>query len=68
MKKQLICRFKGKNGSQGFIYGEEYIIETCCRQMVGQAYIHAEDKHAKKSCPYDSIESFLENWDVLAIL
>lgn len=36
--------------------------------MVGQAYIHAEDRHANKSCPYDSIESFLENWDVLAIL
>lgn len=68
MKKQLICRFKGKNGSQGFKYGEKYIIDTCCRQMVGQAYIHAEDKHANKSCPYDSIESFLENWDVLAIL
>lgn len=43
MKKQLICRFKGKNGSQGFIYGEKYIIETCCRQMGGQAYIYAED-------------------------
>ena len=40
---------------------EKYIIDTCCRQMVGQAYIHAEDKHANKSCPYDSIESFLEN-------
>lgn len=68
MKKQLICRFKGKNDSQGFKYGERYIIETCCRQMNGRAYIHAEDRRVKKCCPYDSIESFLENWDILTML
>lgn len=52
--------FKGKHGSQGFERNKEYeleITQVCTYQIAGQC------DNPKTSIAYESIDSFLKNWD-----
>ncbi len=52
--------FKGKNSSQGFERNKEYtltIVKGCTYDIAGSC------ENPKTGLAYDSIDSFLRNWD-----
>ena len=66
-RTRLVGIFKGKS-SQGFVSGKEYFL----RSRVGECTIHGKpmccivlsDVNSRACCPYQSLESLLENWDI----
>lgn len=58
--------FIGSN-SCGFIHGQIYQIRTkCCSSSADNGYLYVYDIASHASCPYDSLESMLNNWSILS--
>ena len=57
---------KDKKDSYGFIYGKVYDIRSKV-QSIGKSdpYICIYDNNSRNWCPYDSVESILNNWKFL---
>lgn len=55
-----VAKFIGKT-SCGFVSGEEYYIKT---EVKGK-YIWLYDCNSSASCPYESMETILDNWKIL---
>lgn len=60
--------FKGENGSSGYETNKEYTLMVCH----GNLNIHIENREASSFgngyCEYQSINSFLENWDNIRVI
>lgn len=56
----MLARFIGKDGSMGFKTGQKYELKSKC---VNNKII-VKTINDKLFCPYDSIESFLRNWEI----
>nr|DAH62621.1 MAG TPA: hypothetical protein [Caudoviricetes sp.] len=56
----MLARFIGKDGSMGFKNGEIYKLKSKC---VNNKII-VKTANDKLFCPYESIESFLRNWEI----
>lgn len=50
--------FTGKDGSMGFKKGKVYQIKT----KVKSGYLWVVDLETGNSCPYERLESLLDNW------
>lgn len=60
------AKFIGKNGSMGFVTGRIYNIKTRCGFVYGKTpCLIVVDVLNKNSCPYSSLESMLENWELI---
>lgn len=66
--------FKGQNGSIGYTNGQKYLLAIeITRRSFNRPY-KVEIWRCKAEgasvgyCPYDSMEAFLENWDIEKIL
>lgn len=62
------ARFKGINGSMGFVNGRVYNIMTRCGYLWGKKEnpcIIVIDTESKQRCPYSNMETILENWEIL---
>ena len=55
--------FTGKDGSMGFKKGKEYQIKT----RVRSGYLWVLDLNSDKYCPYESLESLLDNWKLYVV-
>ena len=57
---------KDKKDSCGFTYGKVYDIRSKV-QSIGKndSYICIYDSNSRNWCPYDSVESILNNWKFL---
>jgi hypothetical protein len=57
--------FKGADGSCGYKHGMEYELTVWQHSESGHSNIAIElaDKPDKNYCEYESIVSFLQNWD-----
>lgn len=63
-----ICKFKGANGSCGFINGKTYLLEIADieRETVrGHVEYTVLIKSRELSCTYSDMDKFLENWEVI---
>jgi hypothetical protein len=58
--KTIKATFKGSNGSCNYITNEEY---TLLISYVTRGYIKIENVEGGGYCDYNSIISFLNNWD-----
>ena len=56
----MLARFIGKDGSMGFKTGQKYELKSKCANNK----IIVKTANDKLFCPYDSIESFLRNWEI----
>lgn len=56
----MLAKFIGKDDSMGFKNGVTYEIKSKCMNDV----IIIKTMDGKLWCPYKSIESFIENWDI----
>lgn len=54
----IIAKFNGLDGSRGFRKGRIYKLKSTIES--GWLFIYDSDSH--NSCPYSSMETFLENW------
>ena len=64
MAKTIKAIFTGKN-SCGFQHGKMYeLISAIETTSATKAYIVVRDGHSNNWCPYESLNSFLENWEV----
>lgn len=57
----MLCFFTGKT-SCGFMANRAYDIKTKLCVRDGKACILVHDTRSKAFCPYNSLESFLNNW------
>ena len=64
MTKTVKAIFKGKNGSMGFETNKEYTINV---NQVQNGYIKI-DGSGGLWCDYNSIGSFLTNWDNIRVV
>lgn len=53
------AKFIGENGSLGYIHGKVYNL------AIDKNTIYLNGKNNNHECPYQTIESFLKNWDVI---
>ena len=64
MAKTIKAIFTGKN-SRGFQHGKLYELTSAIETTSAtKAYIVVRDCHSSNWCPYESLNSFLENWEV----
>lgn len=59
--KTIRATFKGRNGSLGYIKNKEYTFVVTTNKIlptIGETGI----------CEYESVESFLNNWDNIKVL
>lgn len=56
----MLARFIGKNDSMGFKNGQIYKLKSKC---VNNKII-VKTANDKLFCPYESIETFLRNWEI----
>ena len=71
MKKKIIkAIFKGQDGSCGYRTNREYILTIWHHSESGHRNIAIElaDKPDENYCEYESIVSFLNNWDKITVL
>lgn len=61
MGGKLTGKFIGRN-SMGFITGHIYDLRSEIKIVYSKACICLYDKHSNAWCPYDSVESILNNW------
>lgn len=62
----MVGRFVGKHGSMGFEYGKIYELRSEVRAHGRkEAYIYLFDIKSNKWCPYETLESLLDNWKFL---
>lgn len=59
------ARFIGTNKSMGFIHNRIYNLKTECKNLVVGPCICIYDTKGHAWCPYRSIETFLDNWEIL---
>lgn len=59
----ILAKFKGANGSLGYVTGNEYVLNFRAVEKVVISHAHAPQP---KPCVYGSLLSFLKNWEVLA--
>ena len=56
----MLGRFKGEDGSRGFIKNVTYTIEV----YIDGNWIWLKHKHGPESCPYSTVAKVLENWEI----
>lgn len=58
------AEFIGKDGSEGFVKGKEYEIETSVGSKLcsRDGLLWVNDKNSVLECPYTNLEKLLENW------
>ena len=61
---KLKATFKGQDGLLGYKHNKEYILEIKNRVILKVD----NETHFSKQCMYESIESFLINWDNIKII
>ncbi len=66
------ARFIGTDGSMGYIFGQDYLLEIRQAWMGAKITIAPVDPERCRTlvdmtCPYDSLELFAENWQMLGI-
>lgn len=62
----IVGIFIGKNGSMGFKTGQTYRLTTSIIPAGPKTAIVVKDiEDANRWCPYESVETFLENWHVV---
>lgn len=60
--RKIAATFNGKDGSMGFKNGQEYILSV--EYSLGRSTIRIRmTTDLDKSCMYDSIGAFLDNWN-----
>ena len=57
---KVIAKFKGKNGSLGYVNGRTYML-TIREQPNGSIWITRKEEYGG-SCEYSNIIKFFENW------
>lgn len=69
-KKTIKAVFKGQNGSCGYKTNKEYRLTIWQHSESGHRNIAIElaDKPDENYCEYESIVSFLNNWDNITVI
>lgn len=62
---KLKARFIGKDKSMGFSYNKIYNLKTECKNLVAGPSICVYNTRGDQWCPYRSMETFLDNWEIL---
>ena len=65
MKNKIYATFRGDNGSCGFETGTEYyfVMEMLSKEDKIVIRIEANSVKEKLVCEYESVVSFLKNWE-----
>jgi len=69
MKSKIITAvFKGQNGSCGYSTNKRYVLKISNDSKNKNILIHLVGEDDRGNVEYESIFSFLENWDMIRVM